>query len=105
MYLGMDKFKDAEKKADQEAGEIDEDKGRKPFDLKTEILGMVKGELLDLAEFHLNIVDENGNAQRDWDNLFKAVNTIIPVTPDLQKKAKAEFENAADQEFAVADAF
>jgi len=106
VYLGVEQEKVVEKKNDVD-DDADESKDNKneQFDLKSEILGLVKNELSELVEFNLNIVDENGNEQRDWDNLFKAVNTIIPVTPELQKKAKAEYENAADQDFAVADAF
>jgi preprotein translocase subunit SecA len=106
MYLGMDKFKEPVKNTVAEAtGLQNDDEENLKFDLKSEILEMVKDEFLNLAEFHLNIVDENGSAQRNWDNLFKAANAIIPVTPDLVKKVKAEYENAADQEFAVADCF
>lgn len=75
----------------------------KKVDLKADILEMVKQEITELVNFHLVQIDENGNQQSDWDNLFKAVNSIIPITPEIIKKAKEEAENAADKEFAVAD--
>ena len=43
--------------------------------------------------------------QSRLDEIAKAVNTIIPVTPELAKKRRSGIENAADQEFAVTDAF
>ena len=76
----------------------------KDVDLKQEILDMVREEILAIAEFNLNIVDENGNQTKDWDNLFKAVNVILPITSELQKSIQEEAQNAADQEFAVSDA-
>jgi len=107
MYLGMEQ---AKTDVVQATGLPDEDEEsdaneKSPLNLKSEILNLVRGELAETVEFNLNVIDENGNEKRDWDNLFKAVNTIIPVTPELQKKAKQEYENAADQDFAVADAF
>jgi preprotein translocase subunit SecA len=107
MYLGMEQ---AKTDVVQATGLPDEDEEsdaneKSPLNLKSEILNLVRDELAETVEFNLNVIDENGNEKRDWDNLFKAVNTIIPVTPELQKKAKEEYENAADQDFAVADAF
>jgi preprotein translocase subunit SecA len=104
VYLGMEPVKPAVKETDDENQESDVQQ-KDPLNLKSEILNLVRDELTEIVEFNLNVVDENGNEQRDWDNLFKAVNTIIPVTTELQKKAKAEYENAADQDFAVADTF
>jgi len=104
VYLGIDQAKPEVKEADDGNEESDVQQ-KEPLNLKSEILNLVRNELTEVVEFNLNVVDENGNEQRDWDNLFKAVNTIIPVTPELQKKAKAEYENAADQDFAVADTF
>lgn len=75
----------------------------KIVDLKADILEMVKQEITELVNFHLVQIDENGNQKSDWDNLFKVVGTIIPLTTENIKQAKAEAENAADKEFAVAD--
>ena len=75
----------------------------KIVDLKTDILQMVHEEIDELVQFNLNIIDENGNQNKDWDNLFKLAGTIIPLTPELVAKAKDEAANAADQEFAVGD--
>lgn len=75
----------------------------KDVDLKQEILGMVKEEIDSVVGFNLNQIDENGNKKEDWHNLFKTIGTIIPVSPELAKKAKEESANAADREFAVAD--
>ncbi len=75
----------------------------KIVDLKTDILQMVHEEIDELVQFNLNVIDENGNQNKDWDNLFKLAGTIIPLTPELVAKAKEEASNAADQEFAVGD--
>src|SRR5262249_36636223 len=77
----------------------------KDVDLKQEILDLVKDEIGGIVSVSFNSVDEAGNVNKDWDNLFKQLNVMIPVTPELQKQAKAEAENAADQEFAVTDVF
>jgi len=82
----------------------DESANYTPDSLKSEILGMVKEELGTLASIHLNAIDELGNQKEDWDNLFKAANTIIPIDQNLIKKVKEESQNAADKEFAVVDA-
>ncbi len=76
----------------------------KIVDLKQEILGITKTEIGNIVQLNLNAIDENGNQKKDWDNLFKSVNVIIPVTPELQKKITEESNNAADQEFAIVDA-
>ncbi len=77
----------------------------KDFDLKEEILGLAKEELGQLVTFHLNEVDELGNAKKDpLAEIFTATNSIIPVTPEVQKAAREAAENAADKEFAVTDA-
>jgi preprotein translocase subunit SecA len=102
VYLGTEPVLESDVKTGDDDGDLEETV-KKPLNLKSEILNLVRDELAELVEFNLNIVDENGNEKRDWDNLFKSAQAIIPVTPELQKKAKAEYENAADQDFAVAD--
>lgn len=77
----------------------------KEVNLKAEILALVKEEIDSLVKFHLNQIDENGSKKQDWENLFKSVTQIIPVTPELQKKVRDESENSSDQEFAITDAF
>lgn len=75
------------------------------FDLKAEILELVKDELAQLVTFHLNAIDEAGNPKKDpLAEIFASANNIIPVTPDVQKKASQGAENAADKEFAIIDA-
>ncbi len=76
----------------------------KDVDLKQEILDMVKEELASLATFHLNQIDEHGNTNQDWENLFKAANAIIQVDQSLISKIQEAAKNAADKEFAVVDA-
>ena len=74
------------------------------FDIKGEILGLVKEEVANIVTASLNLIDENGNKKEDWDNLFKAVSGIIPFDKTLGEKIKKESGNAADKEFAVIDA-
>jgi len=75
----------------------------KDVDMKEEILGLVKEEIGSVVTFHLNAIDENGSQKQDWDNLFKGVGVIIPLTPETMSKARQESENAADREFAITD--
>ncbi len=77
----------------------------KAINLKQEILEMAKAEVLELAGFHLNQFTESGVKKEDWDNLFKAVGTVIPVDEKLVAQAKEAAKNAADKDFAVADVF
>ncbi len=72
--------------------------------LKTDILSMVKDEISNVVSTNLNAIDEHGNKNADWDNLFKTASTIIPIDQDAATKVKEESKNAADQEFAVIDA-
>ena len=76
----------------------------KEVDLKQDILEMVNEEITDLVSQNLNVIDELGNKQEDWDNLYKKAGTIIPVDQNLISKIKEASENAADKEFAVVDA-
>jgi preprotein translocase subunit SecA len=71
--------------------------------LKEEILDLAKQELSSIVQFNLNAIDDGGNKQEDWDNLFKGVNQIIPVGPEIQTKVKLEAQNSADKEFAISD--
>jgi preprotein translocase subunit SecA len=75
----------------------------KDVDVKSEILDMVKQEISDVVDLHLNAIDEDGNKKEDWENLLKMVGTIIPVDQKLIDNVKEESQNAADQEFAVVD--
>ncbi len=76
----------------------------KQTDLKAEILGLAKAELLELAAFNLNQVDEHGGKKEDWIGLGKTAGTIIPVDQKLLDAVKEAGKNASNKEFAVADA-
>lgn len=77
----------------------------KDFDLKQEILDMVKAEIGELVSFHFNVPEEVASPKTEpLKEIFGAVNNIIPVTPEVQKTAKEASQNAADREFAVSDA-
>ena len=76
----------------------------KEVDLKNEILEMVKDEIGELVKLNLNAIDELGGTKEDWDSLIKSANTIVPVSTSLAEKIKEESKNAADREFAIADA-
>jgi preprotein translocase subunit SecA len=76
----------------------------KDFDLKQEILDLVKAEIGELVSFHFNSPTENLSDKKDaLKEIFESVNNIIQVTPEIQKAVKEASENAADKEFAVAD--
>ena len=78
----------------------------KDVDLKAEILEMVQTEIGELVTFHLNAVDETQNVKKEpLQAIFEAINTIIPVTPELINQAKSAMEDAADREFAIIDIF
>ncbi len=76
----------------------------KDVNLREEILEMVRTEIAALVTEHLNAIEEDGSKKEDWDNLFKAAGTIIPVNQELVGKIKDEIANSADKEFAVIDA-
>jgi len=65
---------------------------------------MVREEIGALVTQSFNELDEFGNTKENWDSLIKSVGTIIPVTPEIMNKMKEESANAADREFAIADA-
>ena len=76
----------------------------KDFDLKQEILEMVKTEIGELVVFHFNLPEEVSSEKKDpLKEIFTAVNNIIPVTPEVQKAVLDASQNAADKEFAVSD--
>lgn len=84
----------------------------KNFDLKQEILGMVKEEIGSAVVSSFNLpsvsVQDRLPGKTDanpFDEIMKQINTIIPVPPELAKKAREAGENAADKEFAITDAF
>ncbi len=80
----------------------------KKFDLREEILGLVKEEIGSAVTLAFNMPTEveGSDAKQDtFDELAKQLNTMIPVTPELVKQAKEAAENAADKEFAVTDVF
>lgn len=75
------------------------------FDLKQEILDLVKGEIGEIVSSALNFpaVAEGEAEHNPMAEIFKATNTMIPVDEKLQAKAREATENAADKEFAVTD--
>jgi preprotein translocase subunit SecA len=84
------------------------------FDLKTEILAMVKEEIGEVVVLQYSSPAKEeypapagggGINKNPLDAIAKQLNTLIPVTPELIKRAKEAGENAADKEFAVTDAF
>lgn len=75
----------------------------KDLNLKSEILNLIRDELASITTFGMNLVDEEGNKKGSIDEVLKAANTILPVSPEVQKKVKEAAANAADQEFAIAD--
>ncbi|MDE2311594.1 MAG: preprotein translocase subunit SecA [Patescibacteria group bacterium] len=77
----------------------------KDFDLKQEILNLVKEEVGQIVTLALNLPEEAESKADPVDEIAKQVGTIIPVTPELIKKAREAAENAADKEFAVTDTF
>lgn len=80
----------------------------KEFDLKQEILDMVKEEVGQAVTLMLNprVEEYVQDTKLDpLDEIAKQINGIIPVTPELVKKAKVAAENAADKEFAITDVF
>lgn len=77
----------------------------KNFDLKEEILGIIKDEIGEVVVTGMNAVDENGNQIESFDEMVKQLGVIMPVSPELVKKAKEASENAADKEFAIIDTF
>ncbi len=80
----------------------------KEFDLKQEILDLVKDEVGQVVTIALNPVLEEGVTEskvNPIDEIAKQISTIIPVTPDLVKKAREAANNAADKEFSITDTF
>ncbi len=91
----------------------------KDFDLKREILDLVKTEVGQIVTLALNLPEATSPGLRPpsphegrgseklspIDEIAKQLNTIIPVTPELVKKAREAAENAADKEFAITDVF
>lgn len=75
----------------------------KEVDIKNEILDMIKVEFDQIISTNLNQVDERGGKKEDWDNLFKTINTILPVDQKLISSVKEAAKNAANKEFAVCD--
>jgi len=72
------------------------------FDLKQEILDLVRKELERIVILNLNAVTENGK-DAAMAEIFKAANMIIPVDEKLMAAVKEAAKNAADEQFAVTD--
>lgn len=78
----------------------------KNFDLKQEILDIVKEEIGEVAVLGLNMpAAENGAKQDAVLEIAKQINNILPVTPEIINQAKEAAQNAADREFAITDVF
>lgn len=76
----------------------------KNINLKQEILDMVKEEIGDLVVFNFSAVDDAKTSKKQpLEAVLDAVNTIIPITPEIVNNLKKAAENAADKEFAIID--
>ncbi|MBI3231586.1 MAG: preprotein translocase subunit SecA [Candidatus Doudnabacteria bacterium] len=76
----------------------------KEFDLKAEILQMVKTELSELVAYNFSAETVEGDEPKSSiDEIIKTANTFFPVPGDIKQRLTDAAQNAADREFAVVD--
>ena len=76
----------------------------KTYDLKSEILEIIKNELSSLVAFNFSAETIEGQEPKSSiDEIIKAANTLMPLPNDIKQRVVDASQNAADREFAVVD--
>ncbi len=69
-------------------------------DVKAEILELIRSEIEEVVSLHMS---SEQSAEEQLKAVYDAVNTIFPVTPEIQRTIQEAMDNAADREFVLVD--